>query len=309
MKQDRHTRQFDMFIPLIGDLSLKDQRETMERPFCSLQKRKRLKPIEYMSADGKTWVKVMGAPDFGIATIWDYDVIIWAASQLGRMKSQGVNDLPRTLSTTSFDLLKSIKRDVGGSGYKELHASLQRLQATTIQTSIRASKRKGEAQFSWIDSFDLETNPETGAPRGLKITLSDWVFSGIVEDKALLTMHQDYFLLSGGIERAVYRIARKHAGSQPQGFTCSVPLLQDKTGSDCNPYEFTRKIKQIVARNELPEYFLSHKRLVDGTPAIHFIRRDLQSRDAVSDESAPPTPKQIDALRKRAVRALTQGTG
>jgi hypothetical protein len=39
--------EFDFFIPLMGDLSLKDQRETMERPFFSLQKRKRVKPIEY----------------------------------------------------------------------------------------------------------------------------------------------------------------------------------------------------------------------------------------------------------------------
>ena len=32
---------FDLFIPLMNDLPLKDQREVMERPFFSLQKRKR----------------------------------------------------------------------------------------------------------------------------------------------------------------------------------------------------------------------------------------------------------------------------
>ena len=31
-------------------------------------------------------------------------------------------------------------------------------------------------------------------------------------ERSLLTMHQDYFLLTGGLERALYRIARKHAG-------------------------------------------------------------------------------------------------
>src|SRR3546814_3667048 len=44
---------FDLFIPLMNDLPLKDQREVMERPFFSLQKRKRLKPIEYRSPDGE----------------------------------------------------------------------------------------------------------------------------------------------------------------------------------------------------------------------------------------------------------------
>jgi hypothetical protein len=35
--------QFDLFVPFIADLPLRDHRETMERPFFSLAKRKRLK--------------------------------------------------------------------------------------------------------------------------------------------------------------------------------------------------------------------------------------------------------------------------
>ena len=45
-KRQNPNPEFDLFIPLMGDLPLKDQRETMERPFFSLQKRKRVKPIE-----------------------------------------------------------------------------------------------------------------------------------------------------------------------------------------------------------------------------------------------------------------------
>ena len=51
-KRQNPNPEFDLFIPLMGDLPLKDQRETMERPFFSLQKRKRVKPIEYSSPDG-----------------------------------------------------------------------------------------------------------------------------------------------------------------------------------------------------------------------------------------------------------------
>lgn len=57
--------QFDFFIPLMQDVPLKDQRETIERPFFSLQKRKRLKPIEYTSPDGAAWVKVEAMPAYG----------------------------------------------------------------------------------------------------------------------------------------------------------------------------------------------------------------------------------------------------
>ncbi len=39
-------QEFDLFVPRMSSLPLKDQREVMERPFFSLSKRKRLKPIE-----------------------------------------------------------------------------------------------------------------------------------------------------------------------------------------------------------------------------------------------------------------------
>lgn len=275
--------QFDLFIPLVSDMSLKDQRELMERPFFSLAKRKRLKPIEYTSPDGDTWVKVSGNAEFGIATIWDADIMIWAASALNRLKEQGVNDLPRTLKTTSYDLLRAIKRDTGGKSYQELNAALQRLESTTIQTSLRAPKRKDKAQFGWIDAFQLEVDPETEAPRGISITLSDWVYQGIVTERSLLTMHQDYFLLTGGMERALYRVARKHAGDQESGWTCRISVLHEKTGSDSPLKQFTYLLKRIVAKNALPEYEMTLTKTNDGSPAVHFIKRDMEERVRVRD--------------------------
>jgi len=283
MRRRAAESQFDLFIPLVSDMSLKDQRETMERPFFSLAKRKRLKPIEYTSPDGDTWVKVSGNAEFGIATIWDADILIWAASALNRLKEQGVNDLPRTLKTTSYDLLRAIKRDTGGKSYQELNAALQRLESTTIQTSIRAPKRKDKAQFGWIDAFQLEVDPETEAPRGISITLSDWVYQGIVTERSLLTMHQDYFLLTGGMERALYRVARKHAGDQEGGWTCRISILHEKTGSDSPLKQFTYLLKRILVKNALPEYEMTLTKTNDGSPAVHFVKRDMEARLRMRD--------------------------
>jgi plasmid replication initiation protein len=88
--------QFDLFIHSITDLPLRDQRETMERPFFSLSKRKRLAPISYESTDGTIWVKVQPHQDFGMATIWDADILIWAVSVIIDMQNRGSNDIPRT---------------------------------------------------------------------------------------------------------------------------------------------------------------------------------------------------------------------
>ena len=153
-RHDPAGSQFDFFIPLIHDVPLKDQRETMERPFFSLQKRKRLKPIEYTSQDGAAWVKVEAMPAYGMATIWDADILIWAASVLNRMKEQGANDLPRTLKTTTYDLLKAIKRTTGGKDYQELQAALQRLETTSIRTSIRAPKRRHRGAVRLAERLD-----------------------------------------------------------------------------------------------------------------------------------------------------------
>src|SRR3546814_13445290 len=61
---------FDLFIPLMHDLPLQDQREVMERPFFSLQKRTRLKPIEYRSPDGEPSGQFEAMPAYGKATTW-----------------------------------------------------------------------------------------------------------------------------------------------------------------------------------------------------------------------------------------------
>jgi plasmid replication initiation protein len=281
-RRDPDGPQFDFFIPLVHDVPLKDQRETMERPFFSLQKRKRLKPIEYTSGDGAAWVKVEAMPAYGMATIWDADILIWAASILNRMKEQGANDLPRTLKTTTYDLLKAIKRTTGGKDYHELQAALQRLETTSIRTSIRAPKRRTEAQFGWLNGWTLEIDEASGQPRGMTLTLSDWVYEGIISEKSLLTMHPDYFLLTSGLERALYRIARKHAGVQLTGWVCRTEVLREKTGSDSSAKEFTRMLKKIVERDQLPEYALSFTKTGDGAPALHIVLRGAEEAAEVS---------------------------
>lgn len=301
-KRQSPNSEFDLFIPLMGDLPLKDQREVMERPFFSLQKRKRVKPIEYKSPDGETWVKIEAIPAYGMATIWDADILIWAASTLNRMREQGVNDLPRTLRTTSYDLLRGIKRDTSGRAYQELQAALQRLQTTSISTSIRAPRRRTKAGFNWLDKWTLEVDPETDQPRGMTITLSDWVYEGIVGERSLLTMHQDYFLLTGGLERALYRIARKHAGNQRGGWTCRVEVLRDKTGSDSKPKEFNRMLRKVVEADQLPDYALEMAETTDGSPAVLFRLRGEAEALALSAKVQADQDRrsQFDADRRRA---------
>ena len=103
-------------------------------------------------------------------------------------------------------------------------------------------------------------------------------------ERSLLTMHPDYFLLTGGLERALYRIARKHAGNQRGGWTCRVEVLRDKTGSDSKPKEFNRMLRKIVEANQLPDYAVEMVATNDGSPAIRFRLRGEAEALALSEQ-------------------------
>lgn len=285
--------QFDLFVPYVTDLPLRDQRETMERPFFSLAKRKRLKPIEYISPDNTVFVNVFPNAEFGMATIWDADVLIWAASQLNNLRKQGKNDLPRTLHFHPYDLLKTIGRDTGGQQYLLLRELLGRLQATTIVTNIRVPKGKKQRQFSWIESWtDNVVDGPAPKSRGMSITLSDWFYEGILMDGGLLSIDPVYFSITGGRERWLYRVARKHAGGAGEGgFAISMTTLFEKSGAEGEYRRFKFEMLAIVRKNDLPGYELSLE-FARKEPSLRMTRRAVEKPErGAATRSAPDAPK------------------
>jgi len=288
-------QQFDLFVPYIADLPLRDQRETMERPFFSLAKRKRLKPIQYVSPNGEVFVNVFPNAEFGMATIWDADVLIWAASQLNNLRKQGKNDLPRTLHFQAYDLLKTIGRPTGGHQYQLLREALGRLQATSIVTNIRAQKGKKHRQFSWIESWTDHVDDETQQSRGMSLTLSDWFYEGILMDGGLLSIDPVYFRITGGRERWLYRVARKHAGGAGEGgFAISLPTLFHKSGAEGEYRRFKFEIQAIARKNELPGFDLSLEfTTTSKEPSLRMCRRTADRLEQEAD-------------RRKAIRRLAR---
>lgn len=297
-------RQFDLFVPFIADLPLRDQRETMERPFFSLSKNKRVKPIEYVSPDGQVYVKITTNPEKGMATIWDADILIWAASILTDMKKRGRNDIPRTLQFQPYDLLKSIGRDTGGRDYVLLKQALARLQATTIETNIRADRgRKKHRQFSWIESLE-DVTEETGDREqilGMKFTLSDWFYDGVLAEGGVLAIDPEYFRIKGGRERWLYRVARKHAGGAGEGgFAIPFATLFEKSGAEGSYRRFKFEMLKIAREDGLPSFALRVEQAGQGEPILHMFRREV----APAPGPAPvPAAKARAAAKKKAKAA------
>jgi plasmid replication initiation protein len=267
--------QFDLFLPTIVDLKFRDQKDTMERPFFSLSKSKRMKPIEYVNENDGIFVTVQPHQDYGMATIWDADILIWAASVLCDMKNRGTNDIPRELKFQPHDLLRAISRGTGGKDYVQLKDSLERLKATVITTNIRAKRGQKTTMFSWIDQWDDLVDAQTKESKGMTLTVSDWFHRGVTEDGGVLAIDPAYFSISGGRERWLYRVGRKHAGGNgPNGFAISMPVLFDKSGAEGTYRRFKFEILRIISRNDLPGVSLAVQTGAEGEPLVHMVMRE-----------------------------------
>lgn len=92
----------DFFIALPSDIPARDQQDLMERPFFSLSKNKRTAPIEYRV--GENYISVTANEKYGMATIWDADILIWTASQITEALDRGLKT-SRFFHLSAYDLL------------------------------------------------------------------------------------------------------------------------------------------------------------------------------------------------------------
>jgi plasmid replication initiation protein len=73
----------------------------------------------------------------------------------------------------------------------------------------------------------------------------------------VLTIDRTYFSLTGGLERWLYRIVRKHGGRQHGGWSFDVAHLHLKSGVLSPPKRFAFELRGIVGRQPLPGYELA----------------------------------------------------
>jgi plasmid replication initiation protein len=247
----------------------------MAYPFFSLAKSKRLVPIDFHV--GGIRIRVEGVPDHGMATIWDADVLIWAASQIVEARDAGLKT-SRLMAATPYEILTFVGRGTSVRDYDRLKSALDRLQSTTVLTSIRQSAERRGHRFSWINEWK-ETADAHGRPLGLELILPDWFYAGVLDDALVLTIDRAYFDLTGGLERWLYRVVRKHGGRQVGGWSFDVVYLHAKSGSLSPLKHFAYDLREIVRRQTLPGYRLVIERNSRGGERLAFAPRLVRAGD------------------------------
>jgi len=277
--------QLDLFQALPGDLAPRDAQDLMAYPFFSLAKSKRLAPIDFKA--GSIIIRVEAVAEHGMATIWDADILIWAASQIVEARDLGLRP-SRLMATTPYEILNFIGRGVSLRDYDRLKAALDRLQSTTIATSIRQPTERRMHRFSWINEWK-ERADDRGRPLGLELIVPDWFYGAVLDDALVLTIDRTYFDLTGGLERWLYRLVRKHGGRQEFGWSFDFIHLHAKSGSLSPLKHFAYDLRDIVRRQPLPGYRLTIEQCVGGPEILSFAPTD-------------PAPLGTPRRRRRATR-------
>src|ERR1700716_2443005 len=290
--------QLDLFRALPGDLAPRDAQDLMAYPFFSLAKSKRVVPIDFRA--GTITIRVEAVPEHCMATIWDADVLIWAASQIVEARDGGLKT-SRLMAATPYEILTFVGRGTSARDYDRLKAALDRLQSTTVMTSIRQPIERPRPppsprpkpprprlqpttvmtstpqpierrrhRFSWINEWKEMADPH-GRPRGLELILADWFYAGVLDEALVLTIDRAYFDLTGGLERWLYRLVRKHGGRQTGGWSFDFVHLHAKSGSLSPLKHFAYDLREIVRRQTLPGYQLVIDRGLRGAERLNFI--------------------------------------
>ena len=120
---------------------------------------------------------------------------------------------------------------------------------------------------------DVDALPDLGHNVAIlpQTTLSHRDSAGVVDAALVLTIDPTYFRLTGGIERWLYRLVRKHGGRQANGWQFDFPYLYRKSGSLAQPRDFARDLRRLVVKQPLPGYELSIARW-PGEPEMLFFR-------------------------------------
>ena len=231
--------QGDLFVANLIDVSPKSDTSSMEVPLFALQKKTDTEQFVWRKRNAKV---VITPNKYGRATIWDKDILLYLFGQVAAAINNGIKP-SRTIKATAHDILISTNRGTSGRDYEALKNALRRLRGTGIETNIKMDGVSDNREFSLIQSWrTIEKNPQ-GNMIAVEITLSEWMYKA-VSKLDILTYDRAYFEITGGLERRLYEIFRKHCGNQAL-WSISEGNLYHKSGSKGGLPNFRRALKKL----------------------------------------------------------------
>ena len=264
--------QLMFFVPSVHDAPLKDDFNLMDIAPFSLSKNGGQGVIRYELKDAV--ITIEGGAEVGIATAYDYDIVINMISHLAEAtrryridEAKGLKPSipPQVYRPSAAEILKFCRRELGGKQYQDLERALARLQATHIRiTNLKGGEgrrdRRETESFPLIGRYKVVSRTSQDRIDQVEIEIPGWVYDGVVQPDGkptILTLNPDYFLLSRPLARFIYRLARKAAGESEAYY--SLKELLKRSGSKLPMRKFRLAVEEIVESTKLtplPDYDL-----------------------------------------------------
>ena len=227
--------------------------------------------LVYKLKDGEITIRCH--PDFGMATDYDYDLVMFMISHLTKQmnllkrkveqENIKVHSNPKftthtvnyTLPSRSFTFklntfLKFAQRTKGGNQYKAITDTLDRLTFTKIKIESYPKQsllRRG--MFSFIGDYKVISDDKNKEGILISIDIPRWIYDGIVriEQPTVLTVNKKYFKLKEGINKFLYRYGKRLVGKREK-VKISVKEIHERSGSINELKYFTRDLKQVIKK-------------------------------------------------------------
>ncbi len=240
----------------------------MDIAVFGLGKKPSFKSLRYDLKDAH--IVVSGSFEYGMATIFDYDIFLFVISHLNAemerirklVKYENIDAyLPsRTIKTSAYDILTFCKRSTGGRQYKALEKALERLKTTVISIKEKGSTYRRVGMFGLIDDFKFIKHKETGELIGLTISIANWAYDGIVRTAkpTILTTKEEYFELKKSYHKFLYRMALKVAGKGTAEYLLTTLYERSGGGKDFRFFKFDIKksIAELGESGKLIDYYI-----------------------------------------------------
>jgi hypothetical protein len=274
---------------LFPDDTYRDHQRLMSHPFAAFSKDLDEIVFERTYADGRKLKLWVTSGVFGMATIHDFDVVLYVISGIRQAMNKG-EDPPRTITFTPRQFLKWTGRGTGGRAYDNLYAALERLASTSVKTTLSEGDSRRENMEPWIAwTIELrEDREELRRNDRVTVRLNSWLWESVVKEDILLATDQEYFELRSAYERFLYRVFRKSVG-RGNYWSWRMSTLYDRAGTDVRASRFAHYVRKYARKDRIPEFRLS---ILDG-PSDEWVRaysRDFweDSLEEGADNIPPP---------------------
>ena len=221
----------------------RNERNLMLYPFCSTSKRKRLNPIKYQSADSSRYLEVTANYTYGMAKIWDFDILRYALSKAGEI-ARITEVFPETVEFSGYEVLKAIGRIPEGKNYRWLRDALARLCGTLYKGNIFPAPENERVNHTFT-LISATWEDETGKLERISITFDKRLIESIRLNCGLLAINPDVLKEEAGIKKRLLELVQV-SKSNKSAWSVGLKRLASLCAHEGELKEFKRQLKSYV---------------------------------------------------------------